>query len=70
MNEAYAKQILKIFANNPFESFNHKQVAARIGAHDKAARQVVIRTMQEMAEDKILVEDDNKKGKYKINPKS
>ena len=70
MNEAYAKQILKIFANNPFESFNHKQIAARIGAHDKAARQVVIRTMQEMAEDKILVEDENKKGKYKINPKS
>lgn len=70
MNESYAKQILKIFANNPFDSFNHKQIAARIGAHDKAARQVVIRTMQEMAEDKILVEDPDKKGKYKINPKN
>lgn len=70
MNEAYLKQILKIFANNPFDSFNHKQVSARIGARDKAARQVVIRTLQEMAEEKILVGDDDKKGKYKINPKS
>lgn len=70
MNEVYVQQILKIFANNPFESFNHKQIAARVGAHDKAARQTVIRTMQEMAEENILVEDRNKRGKYKINPKN
>ena len=69
MNEIYAKQILKIFANNPFETFNHKQVASRVGAHDKGTRQVVMATMAEMAEEKILVEDPNARGKYKINPK-
>ena len=69
MNEQLAKQILKIFANNPFDAFNHKQIASRIGAHSKAERQEVIRTMQELAEEKHLVEDDHK-GKYKINPKS
>ncbi|MBP5644554.1 MAG: hypothetical protein J6W95_01325, partial [Bacteroidales bacterium] len=69
MNEIYAKQILRIFANNPFETFNHKQVASRVGAHDKGTRQVVMATMAEMAEEKILVEDPNARGKYKINPK-
>ena len=69
MTDSFAKQIIKIFANNPFDSFNHKQVASRVGAHDKAARQLVLTTIQELAEAKILVEDDNK-GKYKINPKN
>ena len=70
MNESYAKQILKIFANNPFDSFNHKQISSRIGAHDKGARQLVLTTMLEMAEAKILVEQEGAKGKYKINPKN
>ncbi len=69
MNEELAKQILKIFANNPFDAFNHKQISSRIGAGSKAERQEVIRTIQELAEQKHLVEDDHK-GKYRINPKS
>ena len=69
MNEQLAKQILKIFASNPFDAFNHKQISSRIGAGSKAERQEVIRTMQELAEEKHLVEDSHK-GKYKINPKS
>ena len=70
MNDNYAKQILKIFANNPFEAFNHKQVASRVGAHDKGSRQLVASTILELAEAKILVEDNNARGKYKINPKN
>ena len=67
--EEIKNQILKIFANNPFDAFNHKQISSRIGANSKAERQAVIRTMQELAEEKALIEDDHK-GKYKINPKS
>ena len=69
MNEQLAKQILKVFVNNPFDAFNHKQISSRIGAGSKAERQDVIRTIQQLAEEKRLVEDDHK-GKYKINPKS
>ncbi|MBR1549183.1 MAG: ribonuclease R [Bacteroidales bacterium] len=69
MNEQLAKQILKIFVNNPFDAFNHKQISSRIGAGSKGERQEVIRTIQELAESKQLVEDDHK-GKYKINPKN
>lgn len=70
MNEIYAKQILKIFANNPFDSFNHKQIGSKIGAHDKGTRQLVLATILELAESKILVEDENARGKFKINPKN
>ena len=70
MNDIYAKQILKIFANNPFEAFNYKQVASRVGAHDKGSRQLVASTILELAESRILVEDGNARGKYKINPKN
>ena len=62
------KQILKIFANNPFDAFNHKQISTRIGAGSKAARQAVIRAMQHMAEEGTLVEDDHR-GKYRVDPK-
>lgn len=69
MNEQLAKQIFKVFANNPFDAFNHKQISSRIGATSKTARQEVIRTMQQLAKEKHLIEDYHQ-GKYKINPKS
>lgn len=69
MNEQLAKTILKIFVNNPFDAFNHKQISSRLGINTKRDRQEVIRTLQELAEQKQLVEDDHK-GKYKINPKN
>ena len=69
MNEQLAKQILKVFANNPFDAYNHKQIASRIGASSKAERQEVIRTIQQLAQEKHLVPDDHQ-GKFRINPKS
>lgn len=70
MNETYSRLIVKIFVNNPFDSYNYKQVAAKVGAHDKASRQLVYETILDLAEAKILVTDPNSKGKYKINPKN
>jgi ribonuclease R len=66
-NDYIATQILKIFANAPFTAFNYKQISSKVGAYDKAARQLVQMTILEMAENKILVEEG--RGKYKINPK-
>jgi len=67
MNDKIATQILKVFANAPFTAFNYKQISSKVGAYDKAQRQLVQATMLEMAENKILVEEG--RGKYKINPK-
>ena len=66
-NEYIATQILKIFANAPFTAFNYKQISSKVGAFDKASRQMVQALVLEMAENKILVEEG--RGKYKINPK-
>lgn len=68
MNENIARQILKIFANSPFDAFNPKQIASKVGAHDKGMRQLVEATILEMAESKILVEEGH--ARYKINPKN
>ncbi|MCR4816858.1 MAG: ribonuclease R [Bacteroidales bacterium] len=66
-NDYIATQILKIFANAPFTAFNYKQISSKVGAFDKASRQMVQALVLEMAENKILVEEG--RGKYKINPK-
>lgn len=66
MQEDIQKQILKIFVNDPFGSFNPKQVAARVGAYDKATRQLVTSTMLQMTEDGTLTQEG--RGKYKLNP--
>ncbi len=63
----FATQILKVFANSPFTAFNYKQISSKVGAYDKAQRQLVQATVLEMAENKILIEEG--RGKYKINPK-
>ena len=61
------EQIIKLFANNPFDTLNPKQVAARVGAHDKSGRSLVQATIYELAEAGVLLEEG--RGKYQINPK-
>ena len=68
MNQKLAEQIIKIFANNPFDAFNPKQIASRVGARDKASRIQVDETIYLLTNDDILVEEG--RGKYKINPKN
>ena len=68
MNDKLAQQIIKIFAKNPFDTFNPKQIASRVGAHDKASRAQVDEVIFLLATDEILVEEG--RGKYKINPKN
>ncbi len=60
-------QILKVFANSPFSALNYKQVAAKVGAYDKAYRELVHVTILQMAEEKVLLEEG--RGKYKLSPK-
>ena len=64
---SYIKSLLKIFAKNPFEALNYKQVASRMGAFDKGSRKMIADTILSLAEEKILIEE--RKGKYKIDPK-
>ncbi|MDR2906451.1 MAG: ribonuclease R [Bacteroidales bacterium] len=60
-------QLLRFLAKHPFETFNQKQLSARLGISDKAGRQQIASLILDLAENKILQEQ--KRGKYKINPK-
>ena len=67
MNEQLTQLILKVFAKTPFDSLNHKQISARIGATTKKARQEVIRSMQQLAEQGMITEDEHHQGRFHAN---
>lgn len=58
--------IHSFFAENPFSSYNHKQIAHVIGARDVAAKNLVKEILNELAKKGDL--DEYRRGKYKINP--
>ena len=59
------KSILKVFARNPFESLNYKQVASRLGNNDRASMQMIMNKILLLAEEGVLIEVS--KGKYKLD---
>lgn len=62
----FKKSIVAFFAEQPFEAFNYKQVAGRLGINDKTRRELVISCLEELVKEGALIE--HKRGKYKINP--
>lgn len=54
------------FAENPFGSFNYKQVAHLLGANDKSAKNLVVEAMEELAAKGEL--EQLRRGKYRANP--
>lgn len=58
--------ILNHFAENPFGGFNYKQLSHLLGAHDKAAKNLVNELLDELVAKGQLLESG--RGKYKANP--
>jgi ribonuclease R len=65
--KTFETSLLRLFATNPFESYNHKQVSARLGIHDKATKTLVSDLIFKLSQSGALLEE--KRGKYRINPK-
>ena len=63
----FVKNILSEFANNPYSSFNYKQLAKRLGVKDQAGKEQIAKLLSDLFSQKILVE--SKKGKFQISPK-
>ncbi|MFA4851992.1 MAG: ribonuclease R [Bacteroidales bacterium] len=57
--------ILKVFANNPSQSFNYKQVSGRLSISDKGNKQLLNTLLSDLTGRGSLIEV--KKGKYQIN---
>jgi len=64
----FVKTVLDVFQNNPFSSFNYKQVAARLGIGDRAGRDLVSAIIGQLFRSGELA--TGKRGKYQINMKS
>lgn len=63
----FVKNILSEFANNPYSSFNYKQLAKRLGVKDQAGKEQIAKLLSDLFSQKILVE--SKKGKFQISSK-
>jgi len=60
--------VIEVFKQNPFSSFNYKQVSARLGLDDRASKDMVRLVVERLFMVKDLVE--SKRGKYQINTES
>lgn len=64
----FVKSVLDVFQNNPYSSFNYKQVAARLGVSDRASRDLIRLITEQLFNGNELVL--SKRGKYQINTAS
>ena len=64
--ENVTESILSILRKNTGESFNYKQIAAKLGVDDPSSRNKIIRTLSQLAAKKKIEEVD--RGKFQLNP--
>ncbi len=62
---AFANSVLAIFTKQPYRAYNYKQVAAGLGIHDKAGKDLINIILVELLEDGAITE--LKPGKYRIS---
>ena len=64
----FVKSVLDVFRNNPYSSFNYKQVAARLGIQDRASKDLISLIIGQLFKTEELIM--SKRGKYQVNVKS
>ncbi|MCX6287843.1 MAG: ribonuclease R [Bacteroidetes bacterium] len=62
------RSVMEVFQQNPFSSFNYKQLSARLGLNDRASKDMVRLVVERLFMGKELVE--SKRGKFQINTES
>jgi len=65
---ALAGMILSIFSDNPFRSYNYKQLSKQLGIRDQSSKDLVFNILEELKLAGELIEE--KPGKYKLNAAS
>ena len=64
----FVKSVLDVFQNNPYSSFNYKQVASRLGIQDRASKDLISLIIGQLFKNQELAM--SKRGKYQINTAS
>ena len=65
-DESIEQKLAEVFAKSPYQPFNVKQLAAKLGVTDKEKRQHIHAALEQMLASAILVSAN--RGKYKLNP--
>lgn len=63
-----AKSIIDILRKEPGKTFNHKQIAAKLGVNDATSRNNIIKKLAQLTAKKQIEEEE--RGKFKISKKS
>ena len=66
INPTFKADVLTLFIKNPYQYFNYKQVAAKLGISGNEEKELVRKVMAEMLQNKVLVTGN--RGKFKLNP--
>jgi ribonuclease R len=64
--DSFKLNVLKIFANEPYNSFNYKQIASKMKLGDKKSKENIVSAIYELVDSKAILQE--RRGKYKLNP--
>jgi len=62
----FVNSVLSVFANNPFKSYNFRQLSYTMGISDKVSKQLVKEILVDLALSNAIIE--LKRGKYQLSP--
>jgi len=65
---SFAKTVLDVFIRNPFNAYNFRQLSSELGISDPASKQLVQDILASLSSANEITEQ--KRGKYKLNPKN
>jgi ribonuclease R len=63
---SFAATVLNIFTQNPYKSYNFRQLSHLLGVSDKVSKQMVSDILNKLAASDDIVEQN--RGKYRLNP--
>lgn len=61
----FTANILSAFKKNPYRLLNHKQISSQLGIKDKASKDLIIKILKDLSENKEI--EELRPGKYKLN---
>ena len=62
----FRNNIISVFGDNPFKTYNYKQIAASIGVNDNAGKDLIRTILSELIKEDVLQE--LRTGKFRLNP--
>lgn len=65
-DKSLKSKVLKAFAEEPFASFNYKQIASKLKLNDNRSKENIVSIIYELLESKAIKQE--RRGKYRINP--